>query len=381
MKSVPTKTKQGIGAAILVAAMALPSYHSAFAEAAPENGVVAFKYLNYKDSQPGQDRISVNAYTTSVMMPFAGKWSVSGSYTYDSLSGASPRRHDYFDTVAGASIMSEERNAGDLNFTRYLERGSVTLGASYSQESDYIARSYSLLRSFSTIDNNTTITLGGSYNTDTINAWKKEVYGKSKRVYAGLIGVSKVLTKTDIVQVNAGFSRGEGYFSDPYKEAEGGTLDPRPKERNITTFLTRWNHHFNSSDGTAKVSYRYYTDSYDISAHTFGLEYVQPLPYSLTITPSVRYSSQTAASFYVPKALYNSLADPATPYSYDERLSAFGALTLGVKVEKKIAADWTVDVKYEHYEQRASWCMTGNGDSGLEPFRFRSIQLGISRLL
>ena len=381
MKSVPTKKNHVIGAALFAAAMALPSYQPALAEAAPEKGVVAFKYLNYEDSQPNQDRIGVNAYSTSIMMPFAAKWSVSTSYTYDSVSGASPRRHDYFDAVAGASTMSEKRNAGDLNFTRYLDKGSITFGTSYSEESDYISRGYSLQRSFSTIDNNTTVTLGGSYNTDTINAWKKEVYGKSKKVYAGLIGVTKVLNKKDIVQINIGFSRGDGYFSDPYKEGEGGTLDPRPNVRNITTFLTRWNHHFDSSDGTARVSYRYYTDSYDISAHTLGVEYVQPLPYRLTITPAVRYSSQTAAFFYVPKASYNPLADPSKPYSYDERLSAFGALTLGVKVEKKISADWTVDVKYEHYEQRAAWCMTGKGDTGLQPFRFRSIQLGISRQL
>jgi Protein of unknown function (DUF3570) len=335
MKSVPTKKNHGIGAALFVAAMALPSYHSAFAEAIPENGTVAFKYLNYQDSQPNQDRIGVNACSTSIMMPFAAKWSVSTSYTYDSVSGASPRRHDTFDTIAGASQMSEERNAGDLNFTRYLDKGSITFGTSYSEESDYISRGYSLQRSFSTTDNNTTVTLGGSYSTDTINAWKKEVYGRSKKVYAGLLGVSKVLTKKDIVQFNIGFSRGEGYFSDPYKEGEGGTLDPRPKERNITTLLTRWNHHFDSSDGTARVSYRYYTDSYDISVHTLGVEYVQPLPYRLTITPVVRYSSQTAASFYVPKASYNPLADPPKPYSYDERLSAFGALTSGLRLKKK----------------------------------------------
>ncbi len=381
MKSVPTKKNYGIGAALFVAAMALPSYQPALAEAVPENGTVAFKYLNYQDSQPNQDRIGVNAYSTSIMMPFAAKWSVNTSYTYDAVSGASPRRHDYFDAVAGASTMSEERSAGDLNFTRYLDRGTITFGTSYSEESDYISRGYSLQRSFSTVDNNTTVTLGGSYNTDTINAWKKEVYGRSKKVYAGLIGVSTVLTRHDIIQLNVGFSRGEGYFSDPYKEGEGGTLDPRPKERNITTAMIRWNYHLYGTDGTARVSYRYYTDTFDITAHTLGIEYVQPLPYRLTITPAVRYSSQTAAYFYVPKASYNHLADPSRPYSYDERLSAFGARTLGVKVEKKFGADWSADVKYEQYEQRAAWCMTGSGDPGLQPFRFRSIQLGIARQL
>lgn len=89
MKSLPSKKAHVVGAALFAAALALPSYQPAFAEAAPEKGVVAFKYLNYEDSQPDQERISVNAYSTSIMMPFAGSWSVSSSYTFDSLSGAS----------------------------------------------------------------------------------------------------------------------------------------------------------------------------------------------------------------------------------------------------------------------------------------------------
>jgi hypothetical protein len=63
----------------------------------------------------------------------------------------------------------------------------------------------------------------------------------------------------------------------------------------------------------------------------------------------------------------------------DQRLSAFGALTLGIKIEKKIAKEWLVDVKYENYEQRAGWSIAGGGDSGLAPFSVTFLQLGLSR--
>ncbi len=107
MKSVPTKKTHVIGAALFAAAMALPFSNAAFAEAAPERGIVAFKYLNYEDSQPGVDRIGVNAYTVSAMAPIAGKWSINTSYTYDSVSGASPEYHDFIndDMVSGASTI------------------------------------------------------------------------------------------------------------------------------------------------------------------------------------------------------------------------------------------------------------------------------------
>ncbi len=387
MKPVPTKKTHVIGAAIFAAAMALPFSSSAFAEAAPEKGIVAFKYLNYKDSQPGFDRMDINAYTVSAMAPIAGKWSISTSYTYDSVSGASPSYHSFVepDMVSGASKIRERRNAVDLNVTRYLPKGSLTAGTSYSQENDYISRGYSFQGSLATEDKNTTFTLGGSYTSDSIFPSIDDTAFFEKRVVAGFFGITKVLTKRDIVQLNVGYSNGNGYFSDPYK-----LYDRRPEKRQSKTVMTRWNHHFDGIDGTSHLSYRYYTDTFGIRAHTFDLEYVQPVVNDWTIIPSVRYYSQTAADFYLPVdpavptgvspeasvRLYDPLLPPVT---LDQRLSAFGAVTLGIKVEKRIAKDWLVDAKFESYEQRPGWSITGGGDSGLKPFRAKFIQFGISR--
>ena len=90
----------------------------------------------------------------------------------------------------------------------------------------------------------------------------------------GLIGVTRVFTPQDIVQLNFGYSKGSGYYSDPYK-----LNDNRPRERNALTALARWNHHFddNGTDGTVHLSYRYYSDTFGIRANTLDAEYVQPL--------------------------------------------------------------------------------------------------------
>jgi hypothetical protein len=382
MKSLPTKKTHVVGAALFAAAMALPFSSAVFAEAAPEKGIVAFKYLNYNDNQPNEDRISVNAYTVSAMAPIAGKWSISTSYTYDSVTGASPERHSYInpDMLSGASPIREQRYAGDLSITRYLPQGSVTVGGSYSEENDYISRGYSAQASIATEDKNTTFTFGGSYTTDTINPSNDRTSFYEKRSVGGLVGVTQVLTKRDIVQLNLGYSKGRGYMSDPYK-----LYDERPDRRESKTVMTRWNHHFDGIDGTSHLSYRFYTDSFGIRAHTFGLEYLQSLPNDWTVTPSARFYSQTAADFYVP-------ADPSDPFllvpwalqtagsavSLDQRLSSYGALTLGIKVSKRIAKDWLVDFKYENYEQRAGWSMTGGGDHELAPFSATFLQAGLS---
>ena len=135
-----------------------------------------------------------------------------------------------------------------------------------------------------------------------------------------------------------------------------------------------------STQGTTRLSYRYYTDSWSIDSHTLGFEYVQPLSQGWTVTPLARLYSQSAASFYVNPDASSFPFAPSTNdnYSEDQRVSAFGAHTLGLKVTKQLEAGWILDVKYENYEQRASWRLFGSGSPSQIPFYARNIQLGLS---
>jgi hypothetical protein len=51
---------------------------------------------------------------------------------------------------------------------------------------------------------------------------------------------------------------------------------------------------------------------------------------------------------------------------------------VGLKVAMKVTPNWTADVKFEHYEQRAAWRLGGNGSPGLDPFRANFFQIGLS---
>ncbi len=377
MKKVsPVKNTRVIGAALTAAAMLLPSVRPAMADAAPEKGIVAYKYLNYKDSQPDQDRMNITASSVRVMTPIAGKWAIDMTGVYDSVSGASPERHSFFAPDAISKASSGVRRSIDLGVTRYFSKGSLTAGTSYSSESDYLSRSISLQGSILTPSKNTTVTLGGSVTTDYIHP-TNPFPSDRKKTYAGLIGITQVMSKNDIIQMNLSRSVGTGLYTDPYKP-----IDKRPRHRNYTTIMTRWNHYFDSTEGVLKLSYRYYEDTFGIESHTLGTEYIQPLPAGFTLMPSVRYYSQTAAKFYVP-------VNPVMPqdppdinwddfYTLDQRLSAFGAVTLGLKVSKRFADDWLVDVRYDHCMQRGDWAITGKSDPGLEPFNMDFFQAGIS---
>jgi hypothetical protein len=378
-KSSPHRSGLNGAGSVVLAALALPGVWSetARAEGAPEKGNFAVKYLYYQDSQPGLKRITVNSPSVFVLAPVGKDWAIEGSLVLDTLSGATPR---WQSAISSASRMSEERAAGDIKITRYFDRSSYSVGLSHSSEHDYVSTALSLNGSWSTADNNTTLNLGVGGSQDRINPTNGGFAGvtdEHKNSNDLIVGVTHALSKNDLVQANVTYSQGQGYFSDPYK-----TLDERPRIRKQAAMLARWNH-FNEGDGsTVRASYRFYRDSYGIRAHTFQGEWVKPVSEQLKMTPLLRYYSQGAARFYT-DAIYDvdgfPVFPPLTPgqlNSGDQRLSAFGAVTVGLKADYKLTPDWSVDGKVEAYEQRSNWRMGGQGSIGLDPFRAYFVQFG-----
>ena len=367
-----------IGLGLFAAACsALPL--AAHADVPPENSTISLKYLDYQDSQPGNDRIRVKAPAIAISTPFAGDWSFEGAYVFDAISGASP---GFYTAVRSLSEITEQRRALDASVSRYWADGSLKVGAAVSHESDYDSRALSALGSWSSADRNTTLKLGLGVTQDRIRSNIDSSLDESRTTTDWLFGITQVITPTDIAQLTVTFANGQGFFSDPYK-----VLDSRPRSRQASTLVGRWNHFFTGTDGTARVSYRYYTDTNDIRAHTLGLEYEQPLPGGWAITPLLRIYSQSAARFYVdPNPQFPTRVNIPEDYvpgesllSFDQRASAYGARTYGFKLSKQLHKDWAADVKLERYEQRGEWRIGGDGSPGLAPFMARTLQLGLTR--
>jgi hypothetical protein len=375
------------GGSILAAALALPGV--VHAEAAPTEGLVAFKFLYYKESRewlgpprsgydPNADPLIIKVPSVYTLLPVSEKWSVEGSVAIDVLSGATPWYHS---SAAGASRMEDRRTAGDVRVTRYFRRATWSVGSAYSSEDDYRALAFSTDLRLSTDDNNTTVAVGVGHSSDTIKYNPEPRFtpksDQDKSTTDFLAGITRVLTPSDIVQANLTHSRSEGYLTDPYKY-----FDKRPDTRNATAFLVRWNRHFAGVSGTMRTSYRYYTDSWDVKGHTIGLEWAQPVGGRYVVTPNVRYVTQSAARFYA-DALPNGGApapvslDP--PYfSADSRLSAFGGVTFGLKGQMNWDK-WIFDAKYDYYVQRASLRIGGEGSTNLGAFRASFFQVGVAR--
>lgn len=373
--------------AILAAALALPGLAPPVrAEGAPVSNVIGVKWLSYQDSQPGLQRLGVKAPSVYGTVRLGPAWSVDGSMVTDTVSGASPRWHS---SVSGASRMSDQRHAGEVTVRHYQARSSWSIGASRSQENDYISNGLSGEASFSSEDNNTTWTVGLAMARDRIDptggGFLGTVANERKRTVQALVGWTRAVSPFDIVQLNATVNASEGYLSDPYK-----AFDNRPSTRQQLAVLARWNHWLGADGPTGsalRTSLRGYGDNWGVVGLTAGLEWAQPLGERLTLTPSMRYTTQSSASFY-----RDALADPTTlpipagydpsnppEISYDHRLSAFGAITYGLKAEVSLPEGWSFDAKAEAYQQRAAWRIGGPGSPGLDPFRATFFQLGASR--
>lgn len=375
--------------AVLAAALALPGLLPGAAQAqvtAPNATLVQFKYLYYKDYQDSGDRMRVSSPAIYLLAPITDDWVFEIGAVYDSISGASPYYHSVLSGASGQGI-KDGRTAGDFTVTKYFaNRTSVALRVAYSTEDDYESTAGGVTIRHATPDQNTTFTIGGGYSGDTITPTVTPGVTNGKRTYDAIVGVSQVLTPNDIAQLNFYYAHQSGYLTDPYKAY--WAIDNRPTTRSQYAALVRWNHFFESANATLRTSYRYYHDDWEVTANTLMAEWAQTLPDGWVLTPNLRYTTQSAASFYY-DPVYDPLlgapfppgylADPYGYYTADQRLSAFGGITAGLKLSKALTGGWILDGKAEYYEQRGEWRIGGEGSPGLEAFKAQMYQVGVTK--
>jgi Protein of unknown function (DUF3570) len=355
-------------ATVVSSAVSTPAH----AESVPDAGQVALKFLDYRDWQPGGDRMSVRSPSLYVLKPLSDSLAIEGTLVYDGMSGASPRYHNSLSGASGEGV-KDYRTAGDFRLTRYFDRVSVGVGAAVSSERDYLSRAMSLDVRVSTADNNRTWAFGVSGSGDKINSNNGVADHENRHTYDFLFGVTQALSANAIVQSNVTYSTGHGYYSDPYK-----LLDTRPDHRQVFAWLTRVNQYLPAFDATLKLSYRFLADSFGSRSNMVEAAWVQSLPDGWSVTPSLRYYTQTAADFYFDPPFPQGFV-PGRNYTTDTRLSAFGAITPGIGVVKRFADGWSADLELDFYRQKSAWRLGGDGSPGLEPFSARWIQAGISK--
>jgi hypothetical protein len=360
--------------ALIAAALALPGIlpSTATAQAAPDERVVALRYYDYRDWQSGGSRMTVRSPTLYAMLPLSEGSTLEGSVTHDTMSGASPLFHNTLSGASGLGV-TDYRTAGDFKYTKYLDGNALALGAAYSDERDYVSRAGLFEWRHWSDDRNRTYVVGVGATHDRIDSSNGIALHKRRETFDLLLGVTQVLNAQSIVESSITYSQGRGYYSDPYK-----LLDTRPDHRRVFAWLTRYNHHWPEIDATVRVSYRYLHDSFGDESHAIEASWVQSLPHGFVFTPTLRYYTQSAADFYFDPPFPQGAIE-GRPYTADTRLSAFGAITAGLRVAKAIGSELTIDVALNFYRQRSDWRIGGGGSPDLLPFSARWIELGIEK--
>lgn len=359
--------------------------------------------LYYGESDNRVKDISVNLLARRT---FLDDKSLSISFAFDSLTGATPVGAVPFDApqtltrASGRSTYSvpageiplddtfvDTRYALSANWQQPLGRlYKIDAGLSSSFEYDYrhIGANLSLSRDFN--NRNTTASVGVAFGKEDMDPEggapiplapmldvgdaSSKTGDESKDVIDLVLGLSQVINRNFLVQLNYAFSDSSGYLNDPYKIltlVDAVTGDPvprvpapgvegplheyryesRPDSRTKHSLFSQGKYYLNGK--VLDLSYRFMTDDWGIDSHTLDLHYRWPLSASGYLEPHLRFYTQSHADFY-----RLSLTDGAPLPAYasaDYRLGDFDALTIGLKYGWKLASGNEVSARIEYYRQ------------------------------
>lgn len=419
--------KPYISASLALATSALLG-HSAAAE---EGWQVDSGLLIYNEAD---GRVQAVEPVIAVTRNFEDESSISARLTLDTLSGASPNgaavaavpqtftsasgiarleqaeedddNHEieeygdraYYVTPAGDTPYDEnfedKRTTASVSWLRPLNNGfKLNLGGAYSTEGDFTSLSINAAVSKDLAQNNTTLSLGMNLEFDeiapdtgipepmtSIIAAESAGSTDTKQVTDVVFGITQVMTRRWVSQLNFSVSQSTGHHDDPYKfltVADQGNLIEDPNDNGltgVTTYLYLYEHRPEErqkmsiywqnkvaiyADDAIDISYRYMTDDWGIDSNTLDLTYhlnVQGLFY---LEPHYRFYEQSAADFYTPYLeLGTDVVTAGTSItaltefaSADPRLGAFSADTYGLKVGVPFMDHHEISLSYETYSQ------------------------------
>ena len=249
-------------------------------------------------------------------------------------------------------------------------KGVFSLNA--SSEYDYESYGIGANLSWDFNNKNTTLLTGLAYNSDSVNpvggaptglntmSANKATQGSnlSKTVTDILFGVTQIISRNTIMQLNYSYGQDDGYLTDPYKILSvldnSGNLrgtDPYLYEKRPTTRARNaiyWGMAHQFTEDVLHLSYRHYWDDWGLDSNTMDAKYRYELGSGHYLQPHLRYYQQSKADFYK----YN-LVDGSIPQfaSADYRLGDMTSTTFGIKYGIELSNDQEFSARIESMTQ------------------------------
>ena len=180
---------------------------------------------------------------------------------------------------------------------------------------------------------------------------------KKKESVDGMIGVTQVVNRRTLMQLNYSLGVSSGYLTDPYKiisminGTTGETVDYRTELRPDSRLRQSiyWKAVYHLNEDVIHFSYRYFWDDWGIRSNTVDLHYHFVLGDDFYVEPQFRYYTQSAADFY-----HHSLVDGASLPRYasaDYRLAEMRSTSYGLKLAMAIGKDSEVSARVTYMKQ------------------------------
>ncbi len=306
-------------------------------------------YSDYKGG--GMD---ITGKSVLVRKKFSEQFAVEANYFVDTVSGAS------VDVVSNASVIRDERKQKSLSLEYIHDKTTYNLAYTNSAERDYISNTTHFSLSQDLFGDLTTISLGFTDSRNSVGdnhgtAFKPVVswVGHSQsRSFEG--GLSQVITKDLITGVTLEVITDQGYLANPYRQVRycanptgalpcaGGFIlgaQVYPNTHTSTAAEARAKYYL-PFRAAASGSYRYYHDTWGVTANTGELDYTQPISNLWILEGRVRYYRQTHATFYRDLFPY---ADAQNFEARDQNLAASTNTTVGLKATYAFLPDgWKI---------------------------------------
>ena len=202
----------------------------------------------------------------------------------------------------------EVRHEFNLGFAQLLGKGILTGDALYSTESDYT--SSTLIGNFTQYfaENNTSIQLGIVRSWDKVFP-KTKHWKKNKNVTTLNANFSQVVSKDLILQLLTTYTNNNGLLSDNYQlvtipiNGTDSLFDPVHPDLRIRRAAALSLKYRLTDKSSMQLGYRYYWDTWDITANTFSANYQRYLSKHVIFGIGWRGNFQTRAFFFKPEYL------------------------------------------------------------------------------
>ncbi len=352
------------------------------------------------------------------------------------------------DLLGGISLENDfESYFGGLNGRWDLNQKLTSLKAGFSYTDNYTA---------AIIDHDTSPYITKTaFKDQIIFRGGSEIFKGRQQSWAGTLGVTQILNKNALFDANFSYTHSSGFLENPYKLVTVIFIDPeslnnaqgiitgnvqslqeqRPDSRNQWAISGKYIQYINPLKAALHLNYQFSIDDWGINAHSMEAQWVQPLWSGWTITPRMRYYSQSSAKFYQPYLTSNqafrqiavdengreiwvdsvnpdngieyfrddnfnlvdevgNLVDESTlnirnknvpfdpkklpdNFSSDHRLSGFGSLSGGIILSKKFTRGINLEAGFEYYTHAGDLKLGGGGEGSYADFDFFVASAGI----